>query len=81
MTEEQAMAELVGMPAVASVPTVAGKMTVVGRVAVPLLIEGEVVTHASVEGMITTEMVAGLVTEPERPIRLEMIPLHTITLL
>jgi hypothetical protein len=86
MTETEAMAELVGRLAVVTTPTATGTETVVGRVTTPLVIEEiegeEVITHATVEGMMVAETITGLPLpiETERPARLEMVPVGMVEL-
>jgi len=87
MTEAEAMEKLVGRMVRVTLPTHSGSEEILGSVTTPLMIEetemGEVITHASIEGMVVAERVTGLPLpiEEERSIRIELLPVSKLELL
>ena len=70
---------MIGTRVVVTRATHTGTETLLGHVVAPMELEGERVTHVTVEGTVTVEMVRGLALpiEPEREVRLELIPLES----
>ena len=69
---------MIGKRVIVQRATHTGTETILGHIVAPMELMGELVTHVTVEGTVTVERVAGLPLplEPEREVRLELIPLE-----
>lgn len=69
---------MIGTRVVVTRATHTGTETILGHIVTPMELEGERVTHVTVEGTVTLTTIRGLPLpiETEREVRLELIPLE-----